>query len=231
MSIGSSFAGTVPVPAPPSASLVASHFGAGVCWWSALLILFVPFLACFGFDRERRYWPNGVFSVRNVLDGTPAGGLPYLWALMACGVLGFALGADLQSGSVLQWQYWSCALFMVGFWTFFWAVGRLTSSFFGGLKSARALLFAAFLLIVVLPYPFLTFAQGPSWDEEINRGAWNFYALSPLTAPPNVREGQTVLFAIVFFVLALVCASFAERRVKARMAVARRYDERSFQTT
>jgi len=195
---------------------------------TAPLVLFVPFIACFGFDRERRYWPNGVFSLRRILDGTPGGGLPFLVSMLGVAVLAWFAGAWFGNKSLLRWPFWAFAFYTATFWIFFWAIGRLVSSFFAGLKTSRALVFALFLFLVALPFPFITVIAGSSTDRT-SAGPWDLYILSPLLSMDDYRSSYAIIFGVILATLSVIMVAVSEQRVKKKMAAVRRYDEQPVQ--
>ncbi len=213
----------------PSTDDTALRKGQAFAYTSASLILFVPFVACFGYDRERRYWPNGLFSFRRILDGTPSGGFPFLVALAVTSVIGWSLCALAGDLAPLQWQFWALIFYTCAFWTFFWSLGRLLSSFFAGLKTSRTMLFAAFLFLVCLPFPFLLVFAGDISDRS-SSGAWNFYILSPLLSSQSDREFYAITLSLILGFLSALMLFVSEDRVKKKQATIRNYDDQPYET-
>lgn len=191
---------------------------------SGPIIVFLPFVACFGFDRERRYWPNGLFSIPRALDGTPAGGLPFLCAFLALFAVGMDLGALGGDGALLGQPFWAFAFYTAAFWVLFFALGRFVSSFFAGLKTSRTMLFALFLFLVCLPFPFLTMVTGVNLGLE-SQGPWNLYVLAPLLSRDSYRATYALIFGAILLLVALVVMLISESRVSKRLAVLGRTSE------
>jgi ABC-type transport system involved in multi-copper enzyme maturation permease subunit len=204
---------------------------AGISTFYLLLPLTVclPLFTCFGFDGERRLYPNGTFRLRSAFAGTPAGGLPYLILIVLSASLGTAAGAYWQSAISPGLPFFAYALFTVGFWLFFWAVGRLTSSLFMGVKTARGLMFAVFATLVILPLPFLSaissMPNGPSLED-----AWEFYILRPLGTTSDDRYVQAAIYGLILSLLAFVISRWADGRVARRAIPKKVHEERPLTT-
>ncbi len=188
------------------------------------LIVFMPFIACYGFDRERRYKPNGIFDVKRLLDGTPAGGLPYLLSFLVAIFGGFALAAWGNARVGMGSPFWSYALYISSFWVAFWAFGRFVSAFSKSLKNSRTLAFALFMLVVVLPYPFLVVISGVD-NVTDKSGLWNLYLMTPLATSDEASPGKALWWAGILIALTLGMIAVSEPRIRQKLATMRDYDE------
>lgn len=224
---GPEFAYVVAAPAPGDQTVLNySPAGIGGCmaaWCLAPLIAILPLLACHGFDRERRYRPNGLFKIGSLLDGTPAGGLPFLLALLACAFGGFAVFGRLSGGVWPGGDYWRFALFGFAFWVFVSSVGRLLSSYLTELKAARTALFVLFLLVTAVPYPLLITLAGTR-PETPRFSLWDLYILCPIVAQRPHPEARAVLYAGILLALSLAIALYGELRTHRKVSAMRDYD-------
>jgi hypothetical protein len=193
------------------------------------LFIFMPILCCYGMDAERRYWPNGMIRARSTLDGTPAGALPFLWALIGSVALALYLGVRFGGATITDSAFPKYAFFTLAFWTFFWAVGRLSSAAMLGLRTARTLQFAAYIVIVVLPVPFFSSIQSSQIGRDNAERFWEFYILRPLWMDSD-RSGQALLYGLVLLLGSAVIAGYAEARAAARLSRLRTNDGRAFTT-
>jgi hypothetical protein len=224
------FASIASIPFGSSTMTSSGMCGLFAAWCTAPMFTFMPFIACHGFDRERRFRPNGMFSIRRILDGTPAGGLPFLLAMMVVLFGGVAVGAFVSSSTKLGGEYWVYALYATSFWVLFWAFGRLMSSIFPTLKMSRTLVFAAFILVAVLPFPFLVAVAGMEPDST-RFNLWNLYLLSPLVGRRPDAGSQAIILTGVMAALSLVMAYAAALRTQKTLSTIRDYDERPLQPT
>lgn len=184
------------------------------------LCVFMPALSTFGVDSERRYWPDGTFRVRRVLDGTPGGNYPFI-LLFILGMAG-AIVAGLWFGQSLKPTYtfilWLA--YGIGYWTFFWALGRFFSSLFVGLRSARVLQFASWLLLNGILVIFIeTFT-----DQQIGNSGnlWDLFPLHPVFMTNSAEAARSAgAWGALFLVLGLILEFAASRRVSRKMQVVR----------
>jgi|GEM_PF-647402 len=196
----------------------SAHGYGGRVLFSVMLGLFiiVPFLSCFGVDGERRYWPNGVFSPKHMLNGTPAGGLPFLLSFILINAAAIFGGLWINDRSSFDSSAGMWVVYTLGFWWFFWSIGRLASSAFAGLKSARTMQFAAFLLIVVLPIPFLSvFFDWISASSDEASG-WDLYILHPLFMGKTAADSALV-WGVILSALALLLTLVAQIQTRRKM--------------
>ncbi len=146
--------------------------------WMMLLVLFVaPAIVCFGWDRERKYWPDGFVTFRGAIIGRPSGGFAYLMLLLGAGFLGAIVATRAATGlwpgtGVVPYLVWS-----IGFWTAIWGAGRWISAIASGFRTAQVLLFVLVLMALWLPPMFF----GMISDEGATPGSiWSLYPLTPL---------------------------------------------------
>lgn len=178
------------------------------------LLLFLPLLSCYNLDAERRFRPNGAFSIREMLRGTPAGGLPYLltlvllmmltvWAVfMEMNSMGAAAGPKLTSPLV-----WS-----LGLWTFLWSLGRFTSALTVELKTARTLHLALTISLLALPLMLL-----PIFDPDQSKGLWFAYILYPGFYTEPSAATYRLGAGIAMFVLAYLIYRYSEKILRERV--------------
>jgi hypothetical protein len=203
--------------------------GALLCSLVAPLFIFIPMLTCFGMDAERRFWPNGIAKVKKAFDGTPAGALAYIWAIVLGTATALYLGMTLGGAASIDPSYFCYVVFALGFWTFFWSLGRMSSAFLLGLRSARTLQFASFVIIAVLPVPFFSSIQSSNSDYKANEWVWDFYILRPLWMDVD-RSFQALIYGSLLLLASAGIAAFAEKRMHTKMATMRTADGRTYAT-
>ena len=197
---------------------LAVSLGYGLFWLMTPIVLAIPTLAAYGNDGYQRQKANGWFSIRRMFDGTPAGALPYLTALvLVASVLGLvgvkAAGAKLPGPTYLIY-----VLYAFSFWALFWAIARVASSYGVGIKAARTVVVAALVLLIALPVPFLSAVSVGRFDETGN-SVWDFYMLRPVLQFGTVNLLVPILYAIGLTVLAFGLNAWSERnRVRVRGA-------------
>jgi hypothetical protein len=161
----------------------AVKLGRILCWSLMPLAILVPFMTCYGYDGERLHWPNGMFNPRRLLDGTPAGALPFLLAVVVTFAIGLVAGCGLTglAGlSVVRPEFLVYLLFAIGFWTMMWGFGRF-ASLSGSTRNGRTLQFALFLLVTILPLPFLSAVAYDFFETKTGLNVWYAWVLYPLT--------------------------------------------------
>ena len=186
--------------------------------YGVLLLIFLPGLASYGFDDGRRHYPDGVFKFRNILTAQPSGALPFLLTFFGLTIIG-AIAGQSAYGKSPSPEFWPWVVFGLGFWTMFWAFGRLASSALLGVKSARSVLTGIICTFVLLPIgiiPALQTALGIVWPNNL----WMFWMLGPITDPK--KYGITpVLYGGGYLLLATFILIAAEASLKKRMLRAR----------
>ena len=204
-------------PSTISADPISTILGTGVFWLLAPLALVIPMLSAYGDDGARRQKANGWFGLRNVFDGTPAGGLPYLVLLVATATVFALLGVHFAGGILPKPWFLAYVVFALGFWSLFWSVGRIASSYGVGLRTARTVVVASFIVLVVLPVPFLSAISAETFSES-GISAWNLYALYPVLRFNKVNMIEPLLYGAAFLALALVLNALSERKRTLREA-------------
>jgi hypothetical protein len=202
--------------------------GVGLFMFLAPMFVFLPFLTCYGLDAESRFWPNGTFKIKKAFDGTPAGAMPYIAMVIIASALATAGGYYWSTGKLPTVEFPSFVVFTLGFWTFFWAVGRFTSSLMMGVRSARTLQFAVFLVLAILPVPFLSAIQSAYYmDSSTPAGLWEVYVLRPLWLDSD-RSLQALLYGVIMLGGGYLVARVAEVRAKQKLSSMRTNDGRTY---
>jgi ABC-type transport system involved in multi-copper enzyme maturation permease subunit len=184
---------------------------------TAVLALFMPFLSCYGLDSEQNSRPNGLFSMRRMLTGTPAGALPYTLFTIAAGTAGAWLGSALAGWHADSSLLLPFAAYVAGFWTFFWACGRYVSSFLIGLKASRTLQFMAFVGVLGLPVPILNLLIGMNQPVDAMGFPFFLYILAPLLKSP-INPLLLCLYGAVLAGLGWMLAGWSEGNLRRRLA-------------
>jgi len=188
------------------------------------LFVFMPFLSTFGVDSERRFWPNGNFKIRHTLDGTAAGGLPFTFLIIGTCALATWAGFHFGGSINLTGEFYAWLIYIVGFWLFFWAIGRYASSLFIGLRSARTIQFASFIFFVVLPVPFLAALTSSSADAG-GGSLWDFYVLRPLFQEHTAASVTALVWGLLLILVGVLVAGSASVKTKRKMdLLGGRYD-------
>jgi hypothetical protein len=186
--------------------------GMTVAWMVVLSSLLFAFVTCFGTDLERKFWPDGLFSWKHAIIGTPSGGLPYLLMLLGSAILGALLGVFLGAGRLPDSAFLAYALWTLGYIVLGWSLGRLASSFVSGLRASRTMHVAMMLVLFVLPAPMIA-ALDPHDGTEFP--LWYVYPLYPLAGGVDKLLAASIT-GVVMFLVGLAVASVAEKWTKAR---------------
>jgi len=157
-----------------------------------VLVAFLPTLTCFGTDGANRSRNDGLFRVRTMFTGTPAGGLPFI--LLCVGImLAPVLWIDNRDDVAL-----ALGFYIIGMWTFFWGIGRFYSGTLKGLLAAKAAHFVTMAALLVLPDTFAVISGSSAMENAIS--LWH-----PLFANSfEVSLGYGVVLALIGLFLALV---------------------------
>jgi len=179
-----------------------------------LLLVPLPFLTCSGPDGERKFWPNGIFSFKEAIRGTPAGALPYLLMTLAGVTLAVLLACvtalhDTPGLITVGTVVWS-----LGFWIFCWSLGRLTSVIATELKAARTLHLASLIVLFGLPVPFLFII-----DPEQQTPLWSIYPLWPLFSGEQDSSYPRFVMGLALAAIGAIIAYSAEKRRRIKAAV------------
>ncbi len=131
-----------------------TYWGASTATLLLPLGVLLPHLVSWAYDAGRKFRPDGWFNFRAVWLGTPSGSLPYLMVLWA---MGFAASAakGWSLGHAPTLEFAVRATWLLSLWFFWWGVGQYLSSVTHALRTARVAVFAAILMLGVLPLPIL----------------------------------------------------------------------------
>jgi len=193
----------------PAVDLVASNI---IAVLSMLLLIPLPFIVCSGLDGERKFWPNGSFNFREMLRGTPSGGLPFI----ILGFLAIAVGVLIPSIIMTSSTYeifLATLVWGAGFWVFCWSLGKLASSTSLELKSARTIHLALLIVCLGLPIPFLAII-----DTEQTSWLWKAYPLYPLWADPSETVYLRYAIGVALLVIGGVIAIVSNRKLQMKLA-------------
>lgn len=205
--LGTSMGPFVGAGSPPQGYFVGLALGIG----TVAMFFLLPHLVCYSRDADQKYRPDGLFSIRRMLIGTPSGALPYLWTLALAAAGGLAVGVYWGSGRWPDWLAWSMVLWSIGYVTLWWGLGRLVSSMKLGLRGARAGLMALMVLFIAIPVPIITMLMMSTRSPEAWETMWRFYILYPLTT-----SGIEVawIYAIVSAVCGILFALLGEANLR-----------------
>lgn len=181
-------------------------------WFFVPLLFVLPNLAAYGNDGPGRLRPNGWFSPKRIFDGTPAGSLPYLAVLIMgssiCAYLAMRIGGTTHP----RLWFFGFAVFTLGFWSLFWAIGRLVSSYGSGIRSARTLVIVSMIVLVALPVPFLNVLAIDSFATP-GPSLWDLYPLRPvLLATADTNMAKPLIYGAIYLAAALGLNFWADRR-------------------
>lgn len=156
------------------------------------LIAFLPTLTCFGTDGPNRSRNDGIFRIKTMFTGTPAGGLPFI--LLCVGIMvAPVLWIDNRDEAAL-----ALGFYVFGLWTFFWGIGRFYSGILKGLSATKAAHFVTMAALLVLP-DTVAFSFGTNPPENA-LSLWH-----PLFANSfEVSLSYGVVLALIGLFLALV---------------------------
>ena len=106
----------------------------------------------------------------------------------------------------------------------FFAIGRMVSSFFGGIRNSRVIVFVVFIALTMLPLPLLT-AEVGSISDSSNQTLWNLSIMSPLAGNDPSRIPIALVDGVLMTVLSVVLILLSENRIKAKVAKAKAYND------
>ena len=178
---------------------VASYLG----WLIVVILLVVPFVACFDRLADKKHRPDGWFDFKKIFVGSPAGGLPFVLALVLTFDIATLAGLTVGLGdfSVSEWvvtSVWGMAF------AFFWvSLTQFASWFTTELKNARAISLATMLMILGLPVLLLGIVTArPAYDVYRGFNFWQFHMFYPLSNSKAMMEAG-LLHAAVMSVVAI----------------------------
>ena len=186
-------------------------------WASMLMAFVVSNLSAIGYDVERRFWPNGLFSIRQTFNGRPAGSLPYIVLLTVAGCAAF-VGATMLNSSVTfrpSWDILPYVVLSLGFWVLCFGCGRFASSVTLITKSARGVVAVVIGLLVFLP-PALLSALFPEEGGGMPKpiGVWDLYILRPVVTDEAWRPVQALVYGSVLLAAGIGVSVLAERALR-----------------
>jgi hypothetical protein len=202
-------------------------FGRVYAWTFMPLIVALPFMTCYGFDAENRFRPNGIFKIKGLFQPTPATALPYLATLLVGSAVTLVAGGlyrisagpfPISSGwipgrTMLTSGFFIQLAFTLAFWGFFWSIGRFTSSLGAGLRTARTLQFAAFLLVCAVPVPLIASLDHTNgFDDGVS--LWTLWPLKSMFSSNQESTNEAMVYATIFLLLAIPISLYAEARLK-----------------
>ncbi len=203
---------------PPMAATIRSAMGSGPivtpsridylwiipAWITFAMTLGLPTYACFNRNEDRKYRPDGMFSVLRIFIGSPSGSLPFALAMIAAMYLTLMVAMVFSGVSPDTTTMVASLIWSFTFTFFWWAVARLASAIASTLKMARIIYTAVFILVIALPLPVLSIIEASRVmsGSSIGGGAFQIHMLYPLTQPDRTQ----VLF-LVYSILMLIPAS------------------------
>ena len=206
------------IGAPVGADAGASILGYGLFWFFSPLLLVIPTLSAYGTDGMLRQRTNGWFGLRNALDGTPAGALPYLASLILLATAFVLVGIKSSGNDLPSVAFAYFVVFTLGFWSLFWAIGRVASSLKVGLRTARTAVVIGFVVLVILPVPFLMALSAETFQEG-GVSLWNLYPLRPVLQFKDMNLFLPLAYGAAFLLAALGANLLSERRLSRTEAI------------
>jgi hypothetical protein len=183
------------------------------------IVFVLPHISTWSYMDERKHKPSGFFDVRQVLSGTPEGGLPYILLVLAT-MYTVGGGIWLYNGATIDVNTMIYLAWLTGAWVFFWSMGWLVSSFAqSGIGTARKSHLAFTVIVTLLPWPVLGIVGSildiPSDD------IFRVYPVAGLFF--DSTEIWTVAFlALEFWIIALWLTYWAEKRRKSVVSLMQR---------
>lgn len=178
----------------------ANYVRLGAAAWASLTLLpFLPVVTCHSPLGPRRHWNDGWFSLRRALTGTPSGGLPFTFLMVA------ALIAPTLVVYAREPVPWVLIVWLFGLWALFWSTGRAVCRANPQLSTSRGVQFAAILCVLALSTIMWTQSPGFSFGK-----ADEMHLLFPILR----AEALPALpyHAVAIWVVAIALGSFALRQ-------------------
>jgi hypothetical protein len=188
----------------------------------AWLVFAIPYFSCYANDASRRFKLNGRFSVRHIFDGTPAGNLPYVLALVAASYAGVLFGALINGVHRVGASFEQALLWPIGFAVLSWSIGQLISAARRNLKTARVL-----TLVVMITPPFIfplimvimRLEQPWTHSTEASTSAiWYLWPFAPLIDATLFASAW--VYGLVMLALGLILTIWA-RSIESRKSLVR----------
>lgn len=92
------------------------------------LVIVLPYLSTWSLSGGRKLWPNGWWSLKWMMRGTPASGLPYLAAILLVSTVAYCVGKWTVGGLVVDENTLGATLGVFAMWGLAWSLGWLASS-------------------------------------------------------------------------------------------------------
>jgi len=183
---------------------------------SLILLFFVPHLTCYSSGEGVKFRPTGAFSFKEAIRGRTSGAGPFLLLFAALAFGGGALGSYFGANVVPGFFYWGAMIYILGMFTFWWAAGRLISSFGPTLKTARLLLVAVMVFLLGAPVPLLSIYEAATMNYGGPSDAWRVLMLYPLGGPGAMETAA--VYGTIFLVLGVLLAAYAESNLRNRIS-------------
>lgn len=201
----------------PSVSSVVGRMFVGML---GAFFFFVPFITCYGSNLEKKFWYDGEFSFKKMIQGTPAGGLPFLLSMSFAAAAGIYVGCA-TNGVDLTGEFWLFVVYAMTLMFFLWSLGRFASAMNTNLRQARGAHFGLIILLLFIPLAFFAasapndFDQSPSiWDLAILRPVINLHS-------GNVTTGfWCILLLFSGFVIYAIARNLHQKRQENKPAYA-----------
>ncbi len=201
---------------PTSTGPGPEYFFALALGVATVVVLFLlPNIVCFSSDGELKFQPDGIFSLSGAFRGTPSGALPYLVMMVVFSAGGLMAGRYYVDHTVPGFEFLSIGLWSLGFYIFWWGVGRLCSSLTMGIRGARVFTMSVVILLLAVPIPILSMIMASqsvyTTSGEVDTSIWNLYMLFAFS--PN---GMTVawVYGALFTVMGLMMAFAGEANLR-----------------
>lgn len=202
------------------------RIGSWLCLVLLPLFVFIPQICCYGRDREQVYRDREWFSLSKTFSASPSGGLPYVLALLVCGIGAFALGSaplfqarvsrygdEITSiepvNSLLLLPY---ALYLLSFFVAAWSFARLLSCWNRELARTKFLFFAISVPLLAIPAILIGADASYHWTTDPGESLWRVHPLGALSG----FDGWSVValcWTPVFLAIAALCLLVERRRL------------------
>jgi hypothetical protein len=195
----------------PNLDLIAANILAFVPF---VMLVALPFISCSGTDGERKFLPNGMFSFKEGIRGTPAGALPFMLLIILCTAVGVCIANWMFASAMPGEIFLSTLAWSAGFWVFCWSLGRWASATSFELKSARTLHLASLIVLLGLPIPFLAIV-----DSEQSTPLWALYPMYPLFMQGDDHSMARAAMGSALLAIGAIIAYSSYRKLRAKAAV------------
>lgn len=184
-----------------------SVLGQMICWIAMPILFFFPIITCHGREGGRRFLDGRLFSLPDVLRGSPAGSAPFLLLIILGTVLGGILGALTTSMTSAITEIGYYVLWLVAIWFFMWSLGRLASSLGVTVKAARAIhMIFMVVFVMIIPMFVLFSSAGRNPQQQTNIAQY----VSPFGAIQKTSDELLIPTAAAWGGLGLVITVISE---------------------